>query len=152
MTVIAYTKRTKKTQKNPKKPRKFPQKLTLPGFDRYKIPQKCTKKSLTYSLLFSDGRLTTLARLGLLRRRLCSPRLPPSLSRSRQCLLLHIGDPDALISAKSNTAVGSTKSAPVLAERVTWRRRQQRPLDSLSDTVHVCPCRCDRGHPRSCRR
>ena len=43
MTVIALHREQKNPQKSKKKLRKFPKKLALPGFDRYKIPQKSTK-------------------------------------------------------------------------------------------------------------
>ena len=36
-------KKPKKTSELSKKTQKFSKKLTLPGFDSYKIPQKCTK-------------------------------------------------------------------------------------------------------------
>ena len=43
-------KNSKKSPKIPKKLRKFPKKLTLPGFDSYKIPQKCTKIEPGYTI------------------------------------------------------------------------------------------------------
>ena len=36
-------KSSKKLKKSPKNSENFQKKLTLPGFDSYKIPQKCTK-------------------------------------------------------------------------------------------------------------
>ncbi len=50
-----YTETKKKLKKNFKKShRNFPQNLTLPGFESYKIPEKCTK-SLVYHIYLCDA-------------------------------------------------------------------------------------------------